>query len=89
MQNGTTDRTIKVAKVEYIFYRLRYPPYNETNVNRVVWLVGKTLKRSPTDIWYIPCLLLGILCGFIMKVRHHTIILDLLANHVTSKSLNN
>ena len=47
---------------------LRYPPYNETNLSRVVWLIGKNFKRTPSDILYIPCLLLGLLFGFIMKI---------------------
>ncbi|CAB4002974.1 aldehyde dehydrogenase family 3 member B1-like [Paramuricea clavata] len=47
---------------------LRYPPYNDTNVSRVVWLIGKSLKRSPSDILFIPCLLLGFLCSFVMKI---------------------
>ncbi|XP_028399855.1 aldehyde dehydrogenase, dimeric NADP-preferring-like [Dendronephthya gigantea] len=47
---------------------LRYPPYNDTNLKRIVWLLGKGLKRTPSDLWYIPCMLLGILFSFIMKI---------------------
>lgn len=52
--------------------RLRYPPYNETNVNRLIWLTGKSTKRTPTDPLYFPGLVLGFLGSIGMKVSIYT-----------------
>lgn len=52
---------------------MRYPPYKESNVNRLLWLTGKSMKRTPTDLLYFPGLLLGFLGNFAMKVNTHVI----------------
>ncbi|XP_028397604.1 aldehyde dehydrogenase, dimeric NADP-preferring-like [Dendronephthya gigantea] len=47
---------------------MRYPPYNDTSVNRMTWLLGKTLKKTPSGLLYIPSLVFGFLGNIAMKI---------------------
>lgn len=57
---------IKNQKMEVV-NSIRYPPYDDTKLGWILWLMGKKENRFD-GLSYIPMMLLGVALAFVMKV---------------------